>query len=194
MGLKKFFVNGKSAPVSVVQVNDMVAVEHNDKKYQVELIAYDVVTGRAVVRANGQQYVIFIPCENVNRKESIDVSVNGNMHVVEQVNVRSKKMTMHGAQKTVINDVELVSPVTGKVIRILTQAGKYVSKSQPLVVIESMKMENEICAQVDGFVKTILISEGNVVRSGQRLVEFDCKREGDGDAKYEGIKETSQSR
>lgn len=69
--------------------------------------------------------------------------------------------------------LSLRSPLAGRVVKILVKTGNQVNKDQPLVIIESMKMENEIRATFPGFVKNISISEGNLVQQNQVLITFE---------------------
>ncbi len=62
------------------------------------------------------------------------------------------------------------SPLAGRVTKILVCPNQVVVKGQPLLMIESMKMENEICAPTNGSIKTISISPGDVVKPNQVLV------------------------
>lgn len=72
------------------------------------------------------------------------------------------------------------SPLAGRVSKVLTSTGQQVKIGEPLLLIESMKMENEICAPRSAFIKTIFIEQGNVVQPNQILIEFE--KEGEGDA------------
>ena len=66
----------------------------------------------------------------------------------------------------------VTSPMPGKILRILVKEGEQVKTGQGLVVLEAMKMENEIPAPKDGVVKKILIKEGDTVDTGQPLIEL----------------------
>ena len=66
----------------------------------------------------------------------------------------------------------LVAPMPGKVIRVLVGAGDAVKARQPLVVVEAMKMENEIRAVRDGHVAAIHVREGASVDAGALLIEL----------------------
>ena len=57
----------------------------------------------------------------------------------------------------------------GKILRVLAKQGQAVAQGQPLLVMEAMKMENEIKAPVDGTVREILVSEGGRVSEGDTL-------------------------
>ena len=64
----------------------------------------------------------------------------------------------------------LVAPMPGKVVRVLVKVGDAVRARQPLVVIEAMKMENELRARSDGVVVEIHGREGQLVDAGSLLV------------------------
>jgi len=58
----------------------------------------------------------------------------------------------------------------GKIIRILIKEGQSVKKDQPLIVMEAMKMENEIRAPEEGKIKIIKVSQGQAVETGTDLL------------------------
>ena len=60
----------------------------------------------------------------------------------------------------------------GKILRILMNEGEKVKVGQGLLVLEAMKMENEIPAPKDGVVIKILVNEGETVDTGQPLMEL----------------------
>lgn len=66
----------------------------------------------------------------------------------------------------------LVAPMPGKVISLMTKVGEAVEAGDPLIVIESMKMETAIRSDRKGVVDQILVSEGSTVKRGQALVKF----------------------
>ena len=65
------------------------------------------------------------------------------------------------------------SPICGQVIAILASAGQPVNRHQPVIVIEAMKMENNISPEVDGVLKAVLVSPGDAVKAGQMLFELE---------------------
>lgn len=64
----------------------------------------------------------------------------------------------------------IVSPMPGKVVRVLVKAGDEVKARQGLVVIEAMKMENELRATRDGRVRDVAVTEGQSVDAGTVLL------------------------
>jgi biotin carboxyl carrier protein len=64
----------------------------------------------------------------------------------------------------------LVAPMPGKVVRVLVEAGDRVSARQPVVVVEAMKMENELRASREGTVAEVHVREGMSVDAGALLI------------------------
>jgi biotin carboxyl carrier protein len=66
--------------------------------------------------------------------------------------------------------VKVKALMPGKIVRILTQVGELVEKDQPLLVMEAMKMENEIKAVQAGKITALKVTEGQAVESGAELI------------------------
>ncbi len=66
----------------------------------------------------------------------------------------------------------VTAPMPGKVLRVLVREGDQVRVGQGLLVLEAMKMENEIPAPKDGVVKKIYVKEGDTVNTGDPLIEL----------------------
>ena len=62
------------------------------------------------------------------------------------------------------------SPMPGNILRILVNVGDTVTENQPLMILEAMKMENEIVAAKAGVVSGIHVKEGQVVNPGDALI------------------------
>ena len=62
------------------------------------------------------------------------------------------------------------APMPGKIISIAAKVGQTVKKGEVLLILEAMKMENEITATEDGIIASIEVSAGNSVNPGQILV------------------------
>lgn len=61
--------------------------------------------------------------------------------------------------------VEVVSPMPGKVFKLVAKPGEQVSEGQVVMILEAMKMENEIVAPQAGTVDAILVKEGDLVET-----------------------------
>jgi biotin carboxyl carrier protein len=69
--------------------------------------------------------------------------------------------------------MKIKAPMPGKVVRILAPAGSHVETGQSVLVIEAMKMQNELKAPKTGVVKKINVEEGAAVEAGQALAEVE---------------------
>jgi len=69
--------------------------------------------------------------------------------------------------------MKIKAPMPGKVVRILAPAGSPVEMGQSVLVIEAMKMQNELKAPKTGVVKKINVEEGAAVDAGQTLAEVE---------------------
>lgn len=68
--------------------------------------------------------------------------------------------------------VKVNAPMPGKILKVNVNAGAAVKKGDVLLVLEAMKMENEICAPQDGTVATVECAAGDSVESGKVLVSM----------------------
>ena len=64
---------------------------------------------------------------------------------------------------------QVTAPMPGKIVRVLVKAGDAVEVGQGLLVVEAMKMQNELRAPKSGKVEKLLVSEGQAVNSGETL-------------------------
>lgn len=70
---------------------------------------------------------------------------------------------------------QLSAGMPGKIVKISVEPGQELKVGQPILVMEAMKMENEMRASHDCKVKEVLVKAGDSVESGQTLVTFETK-------------------
>ena len=64
----------------------------------------------------------------------------------------------------------MLAPLAGTILRILVKEGQKVKKGENLIILEAMKMENEIVADEDGIIRSILVKANEIVESDQPLL------------------------
>ena len=69
--------------------------------------------------------------------------------------------------------ITISAPMTGRVIEVLVSDGDVVSRGDVLVVVESMKMENEIISQHGGRVARVHVTEYQAVSEGDAMLEIE---------------------
>lgn len=80
---------------------------------------------------------------------------------------------LSGASAGPTGPAPLVAPMPGLIVRIHVQIGDQVQPGQGLVVMEAMKMENELRIQAVGRVRNVLVAPGTVVEKGALLIELE---------------------
>jgi len=75
-----------------------------------------------------------------------------------------------GGAEAKVGEQRILAPMPGRVVRVLAKVGDEVALRQGLIVIEAMKMENELTAPKAGKVKDVLVSEGGSVEAGKLLM------------------------
>jgi biotin carboxyl carrier protein len=86
----------------------------------------------------------------------------------EVVDPRAWRGRRHGALEAEGRQ-QVIAPMPGKVVRILVQAGEKVEAGQGLLVVEAMKMQNEIRSPKGGIVERLHVKEGQPVNAGEVL-------------------------
>lgn len=95
-----------------------------------------------------------------------DVKMQGQLFPVKLVD---RKHVRSGAEHTDSGQQILTAPMPGKVVKILHEAGEEVTAGQGVVVVEAMKMQNEVKSTRAGRVIEVKVKEGNTVTAGQVL-------------------------
>ena len=67
-------------------------------------------------------------------------------------------------------DNSIVSPMPGKVVKVLVQKGDAVQQGQTLIIVAAMKMESEYKVSRDGIVAEVLVKDGDTVDGNQTLI------------------------
>lgn len=71
---------------------------------------------------------------------------------------------------TAAEEGAILAPMLGAIIKLLVQVGDTVEANQPVMVLEAMKMENQIVSDHSGTVKGIHVSTGDIVNPGDALI------------------------
>jgi biotin carboxyl carrier protein len=87
--------------------------------------------------------------------------------------LQSGESALASSSTTKKKSMRIRSQMPGKILRVLVKVGDKVEKNAPLLVMEAMKMENEILAQQSGTVKTISIAVNQAIESNAELLEID---------------------
>ena len=99
------------------------------------------------------------------------VLINGVLYHTQVADERAKRLAeAAGAFSPTSGEVILKSPMPGLIVSIPVNEGDVVKKGQVVIVLESMKMENELKATRDGTVHSIKVQPRQTVEQGQSLL------------------------
>ena len=100
--------------------------------------------------------------------------VDGFRHEVEALDERMRAIReLAGATAGPAGPAPLLAPMPGMVVRVQVQVGDVVVPGQGLVVMEAMKMENELRASAAATVKAVIVQPGTAVEKGALLIELE---------------------
>jgi biotin carboxyl carrier protein len=68
---------------------------------------------------------------------------------------------------------KILASMPGRIVRVLCEPGLAVQQGAPLIVIEAMKMQNELCAKAAAVVRAVHVSAGQTVERGALLIELE---------------------
>jgi biotin carboxyl carrier protein len=104
-------------------------------------------------------------------RSTYTVSFRGEQFQVQVEDERSRKLNA-GRRALALPHGELTvkAPISGLIVKVLVEPGSHVEDGQPLVLLEAMKMENEIKSLRIGTVKSIAVTAGQRVEQNQVLL------------------------
>ncbi len=155
---------GQRLEVSVRRVGEQFEVELDGRQHAVEMVTAgpDMFS---LVASDGRSWAVASQKLGATR---FRVSLGDRDFEVHLRDPLEKEVTP--ASGAGAGPQEVRAPIPGKVVAVLVSAGAAVRAGQPVVVLEAMKMENQICAEGEGTVESVLVSPGGTVEGGQLLV------------------------
>lgn len=135
----------------------------NGKEYTVEIGAVESTSAQVVV--NGQNYTVNYPEKKVSQPVAVaPVAAPVAAAPVSAAPAKPAPAAVPAGGSTI------ASPLPGVILQVLVKDGEAVKRGQKLLVLEAMKMENDILAEADGTVTKVLVQQGDSVLEGADLV------------------------
>jgi len=161
-------VEGAKIPVSITAAEaGKIKGKIGETPFAVEFIQYE--NRQLKLMLNGRTETVYC---SVNDEQKTIVNYHGlnfTCYRTDQLND-----TLDYACKETMNDKSrLVSPMPGKVVKINVKEGDEVKEGTIMIVVEAMKMENNIVATGQAKVKKILVAEGQMVDNKMQLIELE---------------------
>ena len=161
-------VEGQKVPVCITDANaGRIGGTINGVPFKVEFIQYD--NKQLKIMLNGRTETVY--CSVTDEQKTIV-----NFHGLNFTCYRTDQLndTLDYAQKVDSTDkAKLISPMPGKVVKINVKEGDEVEAGTIMIVVEAMKMENNIVAAAKAKVKKVFVTEGQMVDNKMQLIELE---------------------
>ena len=131
---------------------------------QLEADAVEVSPGLYSILIGGRSYQVYV----AERGAALFARVGHHEFIVELADPRAWRRG-RGSTLEAEGSQEIIAPMPGKIVRVLVAQGTKVEAGQGILVIEAMKMQNELRSPKSGTLEKLLVTEGQAVNSGDVL-------------------------
>jgi biotin carboxyl carrier protein len=121
---------------------------------------------------DGVSYEVGIVAD-ATHPERLTVTVRGERIGLEVLDPRRLRLRAAAGGMAVEGEAEVVAPMPGKIVKVLVEEGQAVAEGEGVVVVEAMKMENELRAPRAGTVAGLSVAEGDTVEGGSVLMRIE---------------------
>jgi len=160
-------VGGRLRQVAVERAGDGFAVELDGRTWRVDASRVDAHTLSLIldndVDSRTGSEVTIVPGRTAGQ---FTIQI-GALPIAVTVNGRRR---VGASNRAAAGPQRIAAPMPGKIVRVFVRPGDAVTARQPLVVVEAMKMENELRASRDGTVAEVHVREGLSVEAGAPLI------------------------
>jgi biotin carboxyl carrier protein len=161
-------INGSDNRIKIEKKNDSYVIEIDDRPY--------IVDRRHIENSNALSLIVDNKCyeASVTRSDTkLVVSISGEESEVTLKDEFEHRSPSGPTPHIGLASEEIRAPMPGVVVCVEVEEGQQVSAGTAAVIVEAMKMQNEISAETGGTVKKVLVRKGDVVDSRQVLVVID---------------------
>ena len=120
------------------------------------------------VKVDGKEYVV-----EVEGMEEVGGKGGGGIPKVEKKTSIKEKEPYGKFESITTGEKSIFAPMPAKVIKVKCKAGESVRKGEILIILEAMKMENEIRSPADGVIKEVMVEEGANVSHDETMIVFE---------------------
>lgn len=135
-----------------------------------------VYEGTLVLTGPGEGWLNYagriLPFYMSQKQDLLNIWLNGKTYELNLVSAAARRAGGNAGSAALSNG-EIKAPMPGTVLKVPVQPGDTVEANQPLVIMESMKMEMTLSAPQAGVVKSVSCTEGQLVEMGAVLVQLE---------------------
>ena len=160
-------ISGKTHTVELQRDSDRWKISLDNAPINAD--AVEISPNVFSILLNGESYEVRLAAANDGK---LTLQTRHHEFIAEVVDPRTWRGRRHGAVEAEGRQ-QIVAPMPGKVVRLLVKAGDKVETGQGLLVVEAMKMQNEVRSPKTGTVERLLAKEGQPVNAGEVLAWID---------------------
>ncbi len=162
----EFIARGERHKISLENKDSRYVFRLGDRSFEAEIRPISANTMLLVV--DGRSHLVHIARE----KDKLHAALDGEVFVLLKPGVGEKRYEK-GEERAREATPVVTAPMPGKVIKVCVSEQETVRKNQTLAIVEAMKMENEIKSPLEGRVKKIFVTAGELVDSEKPLLELE---------------------
>jgi biotin carboxyl carrier protein len=152
-------------------VRDPFSEELRINGHKKEIKIFENEEGFTFIEFNNKKYLAEITDKSQNKYTVLLNGVSYSFTIESPISYRRRKYLEKYKQH---NKIEIVTaPMPGKIIELLVEESSHVKEGEAILILEAMKMQNEIIAQVSGKVKKISVKAGDSVTKDDVLMEIE---------------------
>jgi biotin carboxyl carrier protein len=152
-------LNGEKHEIEITREGDAVFARVDDREY--ELQASEVEPNVYLLKYNHRIFQVYVAPNGVVNLGNHQLEIS----VTDPKRLRSSAAASGNAEGI----VEIKTAMPGRVVRVLVEEGAEIKNGDSVLVVEAMKMQNEMKSPKDGVVKEIRFAEGSNVNAGDVL-------------------------
>jgi acetyl/propionyl-CoA carboxylase alpha subunit len=118
------------------------------------------------IRINNQVLKVW----GITDRSEILLDLDGHLHRLRRLDILDRRYIGGGVSETKEGSGEITAPLSGRIVQLNVKQGDQVGRGDPLLVIESMKMENKILAPREAVIERMEVSVGDQVHTNQLII------------------------
>lgn len=164
MNKTEFLYDGELVEATCERNGEILSATVGEKVYEFTPVGNNLYA----VTVNGQRCLVGVAVRNGTYYVDMD-------SILVEVQVPSEDGFAGGAGAQAGEKDKIFAPMPGKIVKIMVKVGDSVVEKQPMVIVEAMKMENQVNSRAVGKVKAVNFSVGDQVDTETPIIELEIE-------------------
>ena len=171
---------------SKIVKDEYIAVTHKHKRYKInslfsedlkinnkkaDIKIFENEEGFTYLVWKNKKFLAEIIDKNQNKYTVLLNGVSYSFSIESPISYRRKRYLDKHKEKSKIE--KIIAPMPGKIVDLLVEENAEIKEGEPILILEAMKMQNEISSHVTGKIKKILVKQNDSVAKDEVLLEIE---------------------